>query len=87
MHTVDGLAHASKKSLRDIKGLSEQKVEKLKAAGACRLPSTPREHLLPPCRDNLGPPPPPPTTRLSPSPPPPPRPPPPARASIVVSQL
>ena len=34
IHTVEGLAHASKKSLKDIKGLSEMKVEKLKAAGA-----------------------------------------------------
>lgn len=33
IHTVEGLAHASKKALKDIKGLSEQKVEKLKAAG------------------------------------------------------
>ena len=36
MHTVEGLAHASKKALKDIKGLSEMKVEKLKAAGASR---------------------------------------------------
>jgi hypothetical protein len=34
VHTVEGLAHASKKALKDIKGLSEMKVEKLKAAGA-----------------------------------------------------
>ena len=34
IHTVEGLAHASKKSLKDIKGLSEMKVDKLKAAGA-----------------------------------------------------
>lgn len=33
IHTVEGLAHASKKSLKDIKGLSEMKVDKLKAAG------------------------------------------------------
>ena len=36
VHTVEGLAHASKKALKDIKGLSEMKVEKLKAAGASR---------------------------------------------------
>jgi hypothetical protein len=34
---VEGLAHASKKALKDIKGLSEQKVEKLKLAGASSL--------------------------------------------------
>ena len=34
IHTVEGLAHAPKKQLKDIKGLSEMKVEKLKAAGA-----------------------------------------------------
>ena len=34
IHTVEGLAHASKKALKDIKGLSEMKVEKLKVAGA-----------------------------------------------------
>ena len=38
IHTVEGLAHASKKSLKDIKGLSEMKVEKLKVAGACPPP-------------------------------------------------
>lgn len=37
---MEGLAHASKKALKDIKGLSEQKVEKLKAAGVFCLPST-----------------------------------------------
>ena len=37
VHTVEGLAPcASKKALKDIKGLSEMKVEKLKAAGASR---------------------------------------------------
>ena len=36
VHTVEVLAHASKKALKDIKGLSEMKVEKLKAAGASR---------------------------------------------------
>lgn len=30
---MEGLAHASKKALKDIKGLSEMKVDKLKAAG------------------------------------------------------
>ena len=33
IHTVEGLAYASKKHLKDIKGLSEMKVEKLKMAG------------------------------------------------------
>ena len=35
---MEGLAHASKKALKDIKGLSEQKVEKLKAAGTSLRP-------------------------------------------------
>ena len=35
VHTVEGLAHASRKYLQTIKGLSEQKVEKLKGIGAC----------------------------------------------------
>lgn len=35
VHTVEGLAHASRKFLQTIKGLSEQKVEKLKGIGAC----------------------------------------------------
>ena len=35
VHTVEGLARASKKQLTAIKGLSEQKVEKLKQIGAC----------------------------------------------------
>jgi len=34
VHTVEGLAAASRKQLQSIKGLSEQKVEKLKQAGA-----------------------------------------------------
>jgi DNA-binding Xre family transcriptional regulator len=34
VHTVEGLAAASRKHLQSIKGLSEQKVEKLKQAGA-----------------------------------------------------
>ena len=38
VHTVEGLNAASKKMLKDIKGLSEQKVEKLKAAGAQPVP-------------------------------------------------
>lgn len=46
MHTVEGLAHASKKALKDIKGLSEMKVEKLKAAGASRAtPNLGTPHL------------------------------------------
>ena len=36
VHTVEGLAHASRKFLQTIKGLSEQKVEKLKGIGALR---------------------------------------------------
>lgn len=35
VHTVEGLARASRKQLAQIKGLSEQKVEKLKQIGAC----------------------------------------------------
>ena len=49
MHTVEGLAHASKKALKDIKGLSEMKVEKLKAAGASRATpnlGTPRRNVF-----------------------------------------
>ena len=34
VHTVEGLAAASRKHLQSIKGLSERKVEKLKQAGA-----------------------------------------------------
>ena len=33
VHTVEGLARASRKQLTQIKGLSEQKVEKLKQIG------------------------------------------------------
>ena len=54
IHTVEGLAHASKKSLKDIKGLSEMKVEKLKAAGArppLPSPSGPRSNLGTPFQD------------------------------------
>ena len=36
VHTVEGLARASRKQLCAIKGLSEQKVEKLKQIGASR---------------------------------------------------
>mmetsp|Transcript_15981 Transcript_15981/g.25789 ORF Transcript_15981/g.25789 Transcript_15981/m.25789 type:complete len:345 (-) Transcript_15981:638-1672(-) len=38
IHTVEGLAYASRKSLKDIKGLSEQKVEKLKLAATKVIP-------------------------------------------------
>ncbi|ACO62666.1 Rad51 DNA recombinase 1 [Micromonas commoda] len=38
IHTVEGLAYASKKHLKDIKGLSEMKVEKLKMAATKVVP-------------------------------------------------
>ena len=46
IHTVEGLAYASKKHLKDIKGLSEMKVEKLKIAGESQ-PWHPLSNFLP----------------------------------------
>ena len=47
IHTVEGLAHASKKSLKDIKGLSEMKVEKLKPQVSLKLADPSQNFFLP----------------------------------------
>lgn len=41
IHTLEALAHAAKRELTAIKGLSEAKVEKLQKEGECQAPSSP----------------------------------------------
>lgn len=45
VHTVEGLARASRKQLCAIKGFSEQKVEKLKQIGALKRRARARERV------------------------------------------
>ena len=45
VHTVEGLARSSRRRLAEIRGLSEQKVEKLKQIGASSEPKPERGRL------------------------------------------